>query len=106
MMTALEEIRRECDERVRYFQENNKLIEAQRIAERTNYDVEMLSEIGFCKGIENYSRVLSGRRARAAFRIPCSIISRRIFSSSSTSRMSRCRRRAGCWPGTARARGA
>ena len=61
MMTALEEIRRECDERVRYFQENNKLIEAQRIAERTNYDVEMLSEIGFCKGIENYSRVLSGR---------------------------------------------
>ena len=61
MMTALEEIRRECDERVRCFQENNKLIEAQRIAERTNYDVEMLSEIGFCKGIENYSRVLSGR---------------------------------------------
>ena len=61
MMTALEEIRRECDERVRYFQENNKLIEAQRIAERTNYDIEMLSEIGFCKGIENYSRVLSGR---------------------------------------------
>lgn len=61
MMTALEEIRRECDDRVRYFQENNKLIEAQRIAERTNYDVEMLSEIGFCKGIENYSRVLSGR---------------------------------------------
>lgn len=60
-MTALEEIRRECDDRVRYFQENNKLIEAQRIAERTNYDVEMLSEIGFCKGIENYSRVLSGR---------------------------------------------
>ena len=61
MMTALEEIRRECDERVRCFQENNKLIEAQRIAERTNYDIEMLSEIGFCKGIENYSRVLSGR---------------------------------------------
>ncbi len=61
MLVAIEEIKRECDERVRYFQENNKLIEAQRIAERTNYDVEMLSEIGFCKGIENYSRVIAGR---------------------------------------------
>ena len=61
MVVALDEIRRECDERVHFFQANNKLIEAQRIAERTNYDVEMLSEIGFCKGIENYSRVISGR---------------------------------------------
>jgi len=61
MMVAIEEIKRECDERVRFFQENNKLIEAQRIAERTNYDVEMLSEIGFCKGIENYSRIIAGR---------------------------------------------
>ncbi len=61
MQVALEQIRNECDERVRYFQQNNQLIEAQRIAERTNYDLEMLSEIGFCKGIENYSRVLSGR---------------------------------------------
>lgn len=63
MMVALDEIRRECDERVDFFQQNNKLIEAQRIAERTNYDIEMLSEIGFCKGIENYSRVISGREA-------------------------------------------
>jgi excinuclease ABC subunit B len=61
MQAALEEIRRECDERVAYFTANNKLIEAQRIAERTNYDLEMLQEIGFCKGIENYSRVISGR---------------------------------------------
>lgn len=61
MHLAIEELRREADERVRYFRENGKLIEAQRIAERTNYDLEMLSEIGFCKGIENYSRVLSGR---------------------------------------------
>ena len=60
---AIDNIRQECDERVKYFQENNKLIEAQRIAERTNYDIEMLTEIGFCKGIENYSRVLSGREA-------------------------------------------
>lgn len=59
--TALGEIRTEVDERVSFFRENNQLIEAQRIAERTNYDIEMLTEIGFCKGIENYSRVLSGR---------------------------------------------
>ncbi len=61
LMVGIEEIRRECDERVEYFRARNKLIEAQRIAERTNYDIEMLQEIGFCKGIENYSRVLSGR---------------------------------------------
>lgn len=61
LTAGIEEIRRECDERVEYFRANNKLIEAQRIAERTNYDIEMLQEIGFCKGIENYSRVLSGR---------------------------------------------
>ena len=61
LMAGIEEIRRECDKRVEYFRARNKLIEAQRIAERTNYDIEMLQEIGFCKGIENYSRVLSGR---------------------------------------------
>ena len=61
MFAAIEEIRRECAERVEYFKAKGKLIEAQRIAERTNYDIEMLMEIGFCKGIENYSRVLSGR---------------------------------------------
>ncbi|MCM1298296.1 MAG: excinuclease ABC subunit UvrB [Firmicutes bacterium] len=58
---ALEEIRREMEERVEYFTENHKLIEAQRIAQRTEYDLEMLREIGTCKGVENYSRVLSGR---------------------------------------------
>lgn len=61
MQRAIEEIRRECDQQVEYFRSQNKLIEAQRIAERTNYDIEMLSEVGFCSGIENYSRVLSGR---------------------------------------------
>ena len=50
-------------ERVKYFKENDKLVEAQRIEQRTNYDMEMLQEIGFCKGIENYSRVLAGREA-------------------------------------------
>ena len=58
---AMAEIRRECDEQVAWFRENDKLIEAQRIAQRTNYDLEMLTEIGFCTGIENYSRVIQGR---------------------------------------------
>ena len=58
---ALAEIEREMLERVEYFKRENKLIEAQRIAERTRYDIEMLREIGFCSGVENYSRVLSGR---------------------------------------------
>ncbi len=61
LMDKLGELRGEMDERVKYFNENGKLIEAQRIAQRTMYDIEMLSEIGMCKGIENYSRVLSGR---------------------------------------------
>ena len=59
---AMHEIRKECDQQVAWFQENNKLIEAQRIAQRTNYDLEMLTEIGFCSGIENYSRVIQGRQ--------------------------------------------
>ena len=58
---AMEEIRRECDQQVAYFRDNDKLLEAQRIAQRTNYDLEMLTEIGFCSGIENYSRVIQGR---------------------------------------------
>ena len=61
MAVAIQEIRRECDQRVAWFKEQGKLIEAQRIYERTNYDLEMMQEIGFCKGIENYSRVISGR---------------------------------------------
>ncbi len=63
MNDALKNIEDEMEERVKYFQENGKLIEAQRIRQRTEYDVEMLREIGTCKGIENYSRVLSGRPA-------------------------------------------
>ena len=61
MKLRLKELQKELDERVREFVSEGKLIEAQRIAQRTNYDIEMLSEIGFCKGIENYSRVLAGR---------------------------------------------
>ena len=59
--TAIAEIEQELKERVRYFNENNLLIEAQRIEQRTKYDIEMLREIGFCNGVENYSRIMSGR---------------------------------------------
>ena len=61
MQTALAEIERDLEERLLYFRENGKLLEAQRIEQRTRYDMEMLQEIGFCSGIENYSRILSGR---------------------------------------------
>ena len=61
MQAALAEIERELNERLEYFRENGKLLEAQRIEQRTRYDMEMLQEIGFCSGIENYSRILSGR---------------------------------------------
>ena len=60
---ALVSIEEEMEERVKYFTENKKLIEAQRIEERTNFDIEMLKETGFCQGIENYSRHISGREA-------------------------------------------
>ena len=60
---ALAEIEREMEERVREFESEHKLLEAQRIRERVKYDIEMLREVGFCSGVENYSRVLSGRPA-------------------------------------------
>ena len=63
MAVALQDIYDEMIERVEWFKKNGKLIEAQRIKQRTEYDIEMLREIGICKGIENYSRVLSGRPA-------------------------------------------
>lgn len=66
MSRAIEEIRRECDERVRWFEENGKLIEAQRIRQRTDYDIEMMQELGYCSGIENYSRIISERAPGSA----------------------------------------
>lgn len=66
MQVALNEIERELQERLEYFRENGKLLEAQRIEQRTHYDMEMLQEIGFCTGIENYSRILSGREPGSA----------------------------------------
>ncbi len=62
-LRAIETITEELTERIAYFRENNKLIEAQRIEERTNFDLEMMREIGYCQGIENYSRHLTGRKA-------------------------------------------
>ena len=61
LQRAMLEIQRECDEQVAWFRARDKLLEAQRIAQRTAYDLEMLTEIGFCNGIENYSRVIQGR---------------------------------------------
>jgi len=62
-LRAVEAIKAELAERVRFFTENGKLVEAQRIEQRTRFDLEMMAELGFCKGIENYSRHLTGRRA-------------------------------------------
>ena len=66
MQTAIQEIREEMEQRVAWFKENEKFVEAQRIEQRTRYDMEMMEEIGFCSGIENYSRVLSGRKPGSA----------------------------------------
>ncbi|MBI5573101.1 MAG: excinuclease ABC subunit UvrB [Elusimicrobia bacterium] len=68
---AIEEIRRELKGQVQFFKNQGKLLEAQRIEQRTNYDIEMMSEMGYCHGIENYSRHLSGRPAGS--RPPCLI---------------------------------
>ena len=61
MDAAIARIREECEQRVKHFEENGKLIEAQRIKQRTDYDIEMMQELGYCTGIENYSRIISNR---------------------------------------------
>ena len=70
LMLAIEKIKNEASSRIKYFRENNKLLEAQRLEQRIKYDVELLEEIGFCKGIENYSAVISGRKPGS---IPCTL---------------------------------
>jgi len=60
---AVKEIRAECDERVEYFKKLDKPLEAERIAQRVNFDIEMIQELGYCSGIENYSRIIGGRPA-------------------------------------------
>lgn len=66
LAVAIQELDRELEERVAFFEASGKLVEAQRIRQRTRYDIEMLEEIGFCSGIENYSRVLAGREPGSA----------------------------------------
>ena len=66
MERAIGTIEEELQERIKYFKDNGKLIEAQRIEERTNFDIEMMKETGFCQGIENYSRHISGREPGSA----------------------------------------
>ncbi len=66
LLSAVDEIRKEMEERVAYFLSKGKLLEAQRIEQRTNYDIDMLLETGFCSGIENYSRIMSGRKPGSA----------------------------------------
>ncbi len=66
MNTAIGKIEKELEQRLEYFRSNGKLLEAQRIEQRTRYDIEMLREIGFCTGIENYTSVLSGREPGSA----------------------------------------
>lgn len=61
MLSAIEQIEADCEKQVKFFTDNHKLIEAQRIGERVRYDVEMMKEIGYCSGIENYSRYFDGR---------------------------------------------
>ena len=61
MERALAQMREELEEQVKYFTDNNQLVEAQRIRQRTEYDMEMISELGYCSGIENYSRIISNR---------------------------------------------
>ena len=66
MDRALGQIRTELEEQVQYFTENNQLVEAQRVRQRTEYDMEMMAELGYCSGIENYSRIISERPAGSA----------------------------------------
>ena len=66
MAAAVKEMRRECDERVAFFKSQDKYLEAQRIEQRTSFDIEMIQELGYCTGIENYSRIISGREPGSA----------------------------------------
>ena len=71
MQIAIAALEEEMEQQVKFFESEGKLLEAQRIRQRTTYDIEMLQEIGFCKGIENYSRVLAGRPAGST---PCTLL--------------------------------
>lgn len=99
----MEDIKVELKERLEYLNEHNKLLEAQRLEQRTNYDLEMMNEMGYCSGIENYSRHLAGRKAGEA---PFTLVNYfpDDFCWWLTNRTLRCRRYAPCTPVTVHAR--
>lgn len=103
ILDAVEGIKEELKERLEHLRGDNRLVEAQRLEERTKYDIEMMLELGYCSGIENYSRYLSGRAL--VNRHPRSMITCPTMRCWSLMRaMSRCRRSARCIEGTARVR--
>ena len=75
-LTALETIKAELHERMAYFEDENKLLARERIQQRTMYDLEMIKEVGFCKGIENYSRHFSASTAGRAASLPDRLLPR------------------------------
>ena len=101
---AIDEIKRELEERLEELKRAGKLLEAHRLNARTRFDIEMMQEVGYCPGIENYSRPLSGPAAGHRRPTRCSASFPRITCCSSTSRTSRCRRSAACTPATTTAR--
>ena len=96
---AVDEIRHELEEQVARFEEEGKLLEAHRIRQRTEYDLEMLRELGFCNGIENYSRVLEGRAAGDASVHAARLLPVGLRRASSTSRTRPCRSSAAMYEG-------
>ena len=100
---AVDEIRHELEQQVAAFEAEGRMLEAHRIRQRTEYDIEMLKELGFCNGIENYSRILEGRPPGVAPVHADRLLPRRLRRASSTSRTRPCRRSAGCTRATARA---
>ena len=100
---AVDEIRKELSGRLEIFRQQGKMLEAQRLNARTRYDLEMMLEMGYCPGIENYSRPLSGR-APASHPTRCSTSFRTTTCCSSTNRMPPCRKSARCIAATAAAR--
>ena len=99
MDAAIQEIYKELEERVAFFEGEGKLVEAQRLKQRTMYDVEMMQELGYCSGIENYSRVIEGRPVGSP-PTPCWTTSPKTSSSSSTRATSPCPRCGPCITGT------
>ena len=101
---AVGEIRDELEERTKELEAQGKLLESHRLRQRTQFDMEMLRELGFCNGIENYSRILDGRAPGLAPVLPARLLPGRLRHASSTSRTRPCRRSAACTRATARAR--